>query len=576
MLIRFFIGPKSDESLTPDLKPGDILETLAEGKPLDLTVTLFCNLTDTDTYQQQRIKYDPGTNQSGTATFRLVPKSAAVSQSNGLGKLIFVVDANGTEVDIIKIDAFVGNTTPFDLSKYTPPTKLNLDNILPDEISVPDLIISLAPQEGKAIPVIIRPIKMELRQKIRNVLQEPNGESWKFYSGVSTADIEDLVGDTYLELFTLARQRSDALQAAYERMGLGTTLNPLSAQLIFPQKDTAAILETMRQNGTLLYDRVFCDGDEGLSLVMAAISAFDEERILQRPLRLKIIASNIYAPWQILYPGPAPTPPATTDPKPFWGFRYELCTLQLANCHRGRTKTVFSPLQPNEILFGAWRGISGTSGPDKVRKQADSLKDYLENRFGKGLAFCLSKKEFLDRMEAGSRTIKLILAYGHGSSGTEVLVHTSNTGAEIPIAVQGVSGPYFLFGEGQNETLIPRDIDLLARRAQLDDITPYFFKSQPIVILNACETGTQGTGNANNNGFIGALTRAGARAVIATEAPVWANFAQYFGKDLIDFLAEGNDAQSALRMARLKHLKDGNPLGLLYSLYGNPGTRIKK
>jgi hypothetical protein len=139
-----------------------------------------------------------------------------------------------------------------------------------------------------------------------------------------------------------------------------------------------------------------------------------------------------------------------------------------------------------------------------------------------------------------------------------------------------VVGPYFKFAEGENETLLPEDFDRLAMKAQREDLNPYFLKSQPIIILNACETGTSGTQIADNNGFVGSLTKSGARAVVVTEAPVWAFFAQQFGKDLIDLLLEGKQVSTALLEARLKHLElAGNPFGLIYSLYGNPASRIK-
>lgn len=251
--------------------------------------------------------------------------------------------------------------------------------------------------------------------------------------------------------------------------------------------------------------------------------------------------------------------------------------LQLVDAAQGRTKTVLSPLRSGEVLFGAWRGIGSPAVGDEVRERADFLKERLETRVGEGIGYCLSKGDFMARIDARPGTTKFILAYGHGSSGTELLEYTSSSGQRIVGTAGGVTGPYFKFGDGANETLVPADIDGFARRSGGDDFAPYFLKAQPIVILNACETGTPGTRTADNNGFIGALTRAGARAVFATEAPVWANFAQHFGEDLIDLLFDGKDAQSALLTARLKHLeKAGNPLGLLYSLYGNPGARIKK
>ena len=570
--VNFFIGPRSDESLTPGIETSDLIDALANGRKFDLTVTLFCNVSETDTYQQRKIKYNPESGQSSSAEFVVFPSLAAVHDNNGLGKLIFVVDANGMEIDIIRLDAIVGDPLPEALEMYNPPAKLSLDRILPEDISVPDLIIAFAPaQGGGAIPIVIRPILRELLRQIQEELGNPNKEFWIFESGVKLDDLRGLVKDNYIALRTLVEQNNQDLQNIYKSIGVDTDLPPglISA---FEEDATEKILRVMADKGADLYWRIFERGDEGLSRALKIINSFS----LDRPLRLMVVAENIYAPWQILYSDPVSQ---SINPYLFWGFRYELGTLQLVDKAQGRMRAALSNPRPDEVIFGAWRGLSDSNEKDEVRERADMLKEHLETHIGRGIKYCHSKVAFISEIQSRSSTVKLILVYGHGSSGTEIVGHVSESDERTVITVPNVLGPYFIFRKGPNEILIPKDFDRLARSVSRYDLEPYFLKSQPFVILNACETGTAGIRTADNNGFVGALTRMGARAVIVTEAPVWANFAHQFGKDLINLLfgSDRKEIRTALLEARLKHLeKAGNPFGLIYSLYGNPAARITK
>jgi hypothetical protein len=59
----------------------------------------------------------------------------------------------------------------------------------------------------------------------------------------------------------------------------------------------------------------------------------------------------------------------------------------------------------------------------------------------------------------------------------------------------------------------------------LDEGHTTFFEANPLVFLNACETGTGGLGPFSGPSFPDTLLLMGARGVIATESPVWAYFA---------------------------------------------------
>jgi len=367
------------------------------------------------------------------------------------------------------------------------------------------------------------------------------------------------VSDAYMALRQIVEQKNGELQRIYKQLGEHVAIGPGGSLLKFADTDYADMLDAIRRKGARLYWRLFLRGDAKLRKAMEALDSFDG----QGRLRVRILAAEVYAPWQILYPektGPV-------NPDKFWGFRYELGTLQLVDSAQGRTQTLMARPRPQEVLFATWR----RTGPrDEVADRAAMLVEQLKKKIGEGIPVSDKRDDFVSRIETGSKKIKFIFAYGHGSSGSELLVHESESGDKVVIEAPNVVGPCLIFAK--DEFLTP---------GRLDDLNPgssmHFLKSQPIVILNACETGTGGIRAASNNGFVGALTRSGARAIFVTEGPVWANFAHHFGKDLIDQIFAGDELRTALLDVRLKHLREWkNPLGLLYALYGNAGARIEE
>jgi hypothetical protein len=353
-------------------------------------------------------------------------------------------------------------------------------------------------------------------------------------------------------------------------MGEDTTLSPGAAMLKFTKDDTKTLLHTLAEKGSSLYKRIFMDGENRLRRVMRAINDFDKKDALS----VRILAADVYTPWQILYSEGRKAPIKSSA---FWGFRYQLGTLQVVNAAQGRMKTVLKGPRSNEVLFGAWRGSAKKGVVDNVKARAEILKNHLKKKVGSDIIFSDSKQKFLSKIESDADKLKLVVAYGHGSSGTKIIIGTTSTGKEETFTVSDIIGPCFIFADDNNEILRPKDLDVYSIPADYHAYSPCHFKMQPIVILNACETGASGQRTADNNGFVGALTRLGSRAVIVTEAPVWANFAQHFGQDLINQLFLGDEVRMALLKARKKHLeKWGNPMGLVYSLYGNPAAKIEK
>ncbi len=98
---------------------------------------------------------------------------------------------------------------------------------------------------------------------------------------------------------------------------------------------------------------------------------------------------------------------------------------------------------------------------------------------------------------------------------------------------------------------------------------------QPLVFINGCETTALDPEKVIN--LIQDFITTGGAGVIGTEItifePLECNFAETCLKY---FFAGGNSIGDSVRMARLKLLKEGNPLGLIYTPFVLPSLHIKE
>lgn len=87
---------------------------------------------------------------------------------------------------------------------------------------------------------------------------------------------------------------------------------------------------------------------------------------------------------------------------------------------------------------------------------------------------------------------------------------------------------------------------------------------QPLVFLNGCES--MAITPELVHGFMGKLRLLGASGVIGVEIKNWSAFASEFAERLLEDLLEGRTAGEAFLNTRRIFLRQGNPLGLVYSL----------
>jgi hypothetical protein len=170
----------------------------------------------------------------------------------------------------------------------------------------------------------------------------------------------------------------------------------------------------------------------------------------------------------------------------------------------------------------------------------------------------------------------LVVAFSHATSGTsEAFSHatseTSETPVQTPVVQQDIAGQRLLFAF--NDYVQPQNLDALRNELTPELAQKQYFSSQPIVFLNGCETGTGGVKATTDESFPGILVGLGARGVIVTEAPVWLNFGYEFGKEVMTEMFQGGELATIILSARRKFIRqNNNPLGLIYSYYGNPAA----
>jgi hypothetical protein len=102
----------------------------------------------------------------------------------------------------------------------------------------------------------------------------------------------------------------------------------------------------------------------------------------------------------------------------------------------------------------------------------------------------------------------------------------------------------------------------------------FFNHRRPIIFLNMCQSAELLP--SSSGGLVRVFLDRNAAAVLGTECPMTAVFANAFSKSVLDELFLGTDLGTAIWNARRHFLADDqrNPLGLAYTLYGRAVTRL--
>jgi hypothetical protein len=180
----------------------------------------------------------------------------------------------------------------------------------------------------------------------------------------------------------------------------------------------------------------------------------------------------------------------------------------------------------------------------KAFEERDWIKEFARNK-GMSVSFASSREEVMSTFRSGDFDVLHFSTHGTHNNNLPILsVIVLENGEEITPGL--ISGMALTFGQ-----------------------------VHPLVILNACQSGVQDFSFTEIQGWAKRFLDAGASAFICTLWPVSDETALKFTQELYNQLSEGVSLGEAVRAARLKCKKMGDPSWLAYELYGHPNMKVK-
>lgn len=220
----------------------------------------------------------------------------------------------------------------------------------------------------------------------------------------------------------------------------------------------------------------------------------------------------------------------------FWGVRHRVEQLMFKH----RVPPRLEKPTHAKVLFAQGYTDNYTNG----------LKSDLRKDIGTGL-FNTLRDDLLDKIWDRQSGPTIVVVIGH--------VETKKIIGEPP-------GPRVVVVPGQQWL---RDRDVRTRRRSNNVIGP----PQPIILLLGC--GTAAVEMNTLNSLFTSFVSAGAAAIVGTECLVFTDLASLFAHDVtITMIRDGESFGDALRLFRRTLLEKGNPLGFVFTAFGDADLRF--
>jgi len=192
-----------------------------------------------------------------------------------------------------------------------------------------------------------------------------------------------------------------------------------------------------------------------------------------------------------------------------------------------------------------------------------------------GLQLVVGVAKNLDRLDAHMRTLREIrggIGWHYSEKRIEIINNLKNPKSHLIYfychgGITASNVPYLQVGDGTGSDFIEGS-NLLAYRIFWDD-------PNPLVFINGCHTTALDPEKTIN--LVVDFISSGSAGVIGTDITIFEPLACSFAEACLSyFLRDKCNIGDAIRMARLKMLKEYNPLGLVYTPFVLPSLHIRE
>jgi hypothetical protein len=535
--LDFYIGRQRPDSLIKEAEVSEKLQLLSQtsDKPITLTVMITCSICETVS-QAEFLDFSKE-GDTKIVKFPIVPLLEADRSTIRIAILY-----NNFQYDEIPIETQISSKVGDVASLFgseaekkglsQPARMISIETLLKGKSR--QISITLTRMQNDAYEMRI----METNARI-NVAKET-----QLTKAYLLAQMQKLRGTLYL----LAKAESPFV------MNKGEV-----DALVFSKNTRDEILNHLAEIGSSIYKKLFSD-----TLLQRefkrAIEGSGEVTIFISP-------ADAFVPWNFLYDKPFDSLNPKAEKEKFWGYKYILDVLP-GGFHFSSTPGETPPQVPY-VIFGSYaQELAKTTPRDsyiQLRKVHRDLFNGLFSTMPGWWTEATSEKDLYGKLAASHRDINMIYFFTHGTGDSVAWDYKDYRGMLRKAFIPDANEAVLLLTPAEIGSGIARLTSTLLNQQE----NKWSFSRRPLVFINACQSGEYFTFAADN--FVTEFLRLGARGIIVTESPVWQTFASKFGQAFLkDYLSSNEPAGNILLRLRKTFLdEDNNPLGFLYTYYGD-------